>query len=158
TADLRKHVSASRAGGGRRCRRRWRQQPHEEGELRRIAEGLQGRGGAEPCVILRRPVEEAVARLVAFGLEELVRHPLFNVVGPAGEDQQGLLLRLPAESRDAAVITAGIGAARSLPIRLSPNAHGGTTRSRRLQVRENGRIRDLLDQAGSEGRGGNAKD
>ena len=48
--------------------------------------------------------ELAGRRLVALGLEQLVGDAHLDVVGLAREQQQRLVLRLPAEARDGAVV------------------------------------------------------
>src|SRR5207245_3189274 len=109
-------------------------------------------------VIFGGPIEQTRGRFVAFRLEELVRHALFDVVRLTRKDHEGLVLRLPAEPRDAAVIAARVGPARSMSIWSSANSHGRTTRTRRRQVGHDRRVRDLLDQAGAEYRRWDAKD
>ena len=49
---------------------------------------------------------------VAFVGEELVGDALLDVVGFAGEDQQGFVLRLPAEAGDGTIVAGVIGSAR----------------------------------------------
>ena len=62
-----------------------------------------------------------VGVLVALGLEQLVGDAHLDVVGLAGEHQQRLVLRLPSEARDRAVVAvvvrlAGDGPARQVEI------------------------------------------
>src|SRR5262245_60017923 len=81
--------------GGRRGRR---EEAHEEGEL---VDGARRRdriprGGVGDAVRLGGSL--AVRVLLALGLEQLVGDAHLDVVGLAGEEQQRLVLRLPAET------------------------------------------------------------
>ena len=100
-----------------------RQQPHERGEVDQVGRHL--REGADRgskvraarvavenvAAVFRRGVEDASGGGVAFVGEAFVGDALLHVVGFGGEDQQRLVLCLPAETSDGAVIAAGVEAA-----------------------------------------------
>src|SRR5437016_2025245 len=121
-ADLAEHAAAASAGRRLGSRLRRRQEAHEELELRHVADGISRRRRVELRVIFGCPIEQTRGRFVAFRLEELVRHALFDVVRLTRKDHEGLVLRLPAEPRDAAVIAARVGPARSMSIWSSTNS------------------------------------
>ena len=58
--------------------------------------------------VLRQGVELAIRGVVPLVGEVLVGDALLDVVGLAGEHQQRLVLRLPAEAGDRAVVTAAV--------------------------------------------------
>src|SRR6185369_6606810 len=62
-------------------------------------------------VVLGERIELTGRIRVALVAEELVGDALLHVVGLAGEHQQGLVLRLPAEARDRAVVSRSVLAA-----------------------------------------------
>ena len=97
----------------------------------------------------RSSVELAVRIAFALVLEEIVGDAHFDVVGFAGEQQQRLVLRLPAESRDRGVV--------SIDIEVSGNTQRslllGIGRQRRLKRA----VRDVLHQAKSVHRCGYPK-
>ena len=90
-----------RRGGCGRCA-----QPHEDAE----ADDVRGAGGVQGqiAVVLGAGVEDARGQVGALVAEILVVHALLDVVGLAREDQQGLVLGLPPEPGDGAVVAVGV--------------------------------------------------
>src|SRR6185503_17025132 len=69
-----------------------------------------GRGSAVHVGrVVRRGGVLAVGILRALLREQLVADALLDVVGLAGEHQEGLVLRLPAEPRDGPVVAVAVG-------------------------------------------------
>ena len=58
--------------------------------------------------IFRRSVVDTASHGRAFVDERFIRHSLLDVISFAGKDHQRLVLRLPAEASDRAVVAAGI--------------------------------------------------
>src|SRR5882724_10905612 len=88
----------------------------------------------------------AVRRLVTLLLKRLVGDPHLDVVGLAREDQQRLVLRLPAESRDRSVV--------AVPVRTPADSETGLRERAGAQVGDDRAVLDLLDQPGAEDRRG----
>ena len=113
------------AGGDRRRpsrsdqgRHRRGEQPHEERRTFRSSSSTPSGVVASVSVMLFGvAVELAGRRLVALSLEQLVGDAHFDVVGLAGEHQQRLVLRLPAEPRDRAVVAVVVGLPGDCPAR-----------------------------------------
>src|SRR5207244_9721707 len=82
--------------------------------------------------------------------EGLAGDALLDVVRLGREGQEGLVLRLPAEPGDAAVIAAGVDAARPSSVRASADPHGLTAGTPRVAVVHDRLVGDPLDQAGPE--------
>src|SRR5215471_20541695 len=105
-------------GGGAARRRLGRngrsEEAHEGGELLRAAHGLDGRGGVGVCGVVGYGGELAARRLLTLLGKELVGDALLDVVRLAREDQERLVLCLPAEARDGAVVAARVGRAGDL--------------------------------------------
>src|SRR5262252_9630974 len=162
-ADLHEEVLAVGDGGGAARHRLGRQgrseEAHEGGELLRTAHGLGGRGGVRVRDVVRHGGELAARRLLALLGEELVRDALLDVVRLAREDQERLVLRLPAEARDRAVVAAGVGRASDVDaVGTAADAESGLAVGRRGEVVQDGAVRDALDQARAEDRRGNPED
>ena len=92
--------------------------------------------------ILGRRIEHAARHSAAFVRKQFIRYALLNVVGFAGEHRQRLVLRLPAEARDGAVVAAGIETAANAKLR-SRGLRG-------RQVSQQRGIRRVLHQSQSE--------
>ena len=101
--------------------------------------------------------------LVALGLEHLVGDPHFDVVGLAGEQQQRLVLPLPAEPRDRAVVAVVVGlprdrAAGEMVVRPPADAERLRADAVAARFASQRRVRDHFDQPGTEHRRRNAED
>ena len=92
----------------------------------------------------------AARRLVTLGLEQIVGDPLLDVVGLAREDQERLVLRLPAEPCDRLVVAVMVRATRDAERRL----HEGV----RVAVGEDRTVGNLLDQPSAKHRCRDSKD
>ena len=157
-ADLGKHSAAASGGRRLRGRLRRREEPHERGEFGDVAERLGHGRRPEVRDIFGSPIEQTRGGLIALRREQLARDPHLDVVGFSREEQEGLVLGLPAEPCDAAVIAARIGAARPLSIRPSDDSQRGPARTLLVRVRQDRGVLDLLDQASAEDRRRDAKD
>jgi hypothetical protein len=106
------HVLA--AGDRRRSARRvgrWcgrREQAHEEGELLDGAQRVDGPLGIGIRDAVGVTRDQAIRRLVALVLKQLVADAHFDVVGLAREEEQRLVLRLPAKPGDGAVVAVAV--------------------------------------------------
>src|ERR1043166_2784592 len=135
----RRTVHADRARGDRRS-----QEPHEVRKANRVAcDGLR-LCEFEIGVVVGRGDRLADFRVRYAGLaslirEQLVRDTLLHVIGFAGKDHQGLVLRLPAEARHCAVVT--------VPVLMA----GDPEWLRDAYIREDGGVIKRFDQARSEG-------
>ena len=144
-------------------RRRRREEAREEGELLDRAQALDQRLGDALGGVVGDRRELAARGLVALGLKELVGDPHLDVVRLAGEQEQRLVLSLPSEPRDRAVVAVVVRLAGDRvagendvgpaldPEILLPGRVVGLVREDRL-------IGDLLDQARAEHRRGNPED
>src|SRR5262249_52625943 len=148
-ADAREFTAAIRSRGvaarAARRRRRRREEPLEVGKL---DDRGQLRRARRDVVGPRR--ELAVAVLLALLLERLVADTHLDVVGLAREDHQRLVLGLPAEPGDRAVVAAAI----------DPSADAEPALRERIvaEVVRDRDVGDVLDQAGAEYRGRNPED
>ena len=61
--------------------------------------------------VFRGPIVHATRDGTAFVVGCLIRHSLFDVISFAGKDQQRLVLRLPAETRNRPIVAAGVESA-----------------------------------------------
>ena len=80
----------------------------------------------------------------------LVGDAHFDVVGLAGENLERFVLRLPAEAGDGAVVAAVVG--------MAGDAEAAFERRNWRHVGEDGRVRNIFDQAGAEDGSGDAED
>src|SRR5215471_9388210 len=105
--------------GARRERRRlWPvQKAHEDAEhqpvrnfMQRVEEALIANiRGVETSDIVRLALDRGARWSLVRGLgKKVIRHAHFHVVGLAGKDRDGFVLRLPTEARDGAVVAAAI--------------------------------------------------
>src|SRR5215475_12433935 len=150
-------------GGGAARRRLGRngrsEEAHEGGELLRAAHGLDGRGGVGVCGVVGYGGELAARRLLTLLGKELVGDALLDVVRLAREDQERLVLCLPAEARDGAVVAARVGRAGDLDsIGAAADAESGLAVGGHGEVVQDGAVWDALDQAHAEDRRGNPED
>ncbi len=143
-------------GGGHRCR----QETHEDREPFDVTAriGIVGVGG-----VVRNRLELAGEVFFPLGLEQLVGDTLLDVVRLAREQKQRLVLRLPAETRDRAVIAVVIGlagdrATGDVEIRPAFDPQRALLARVGSLVCEYRAVRDLLDQPRPEDRGGDPKD
>src|SRR5438093_9692760 len=124
------------------CRRRLIQKPHEAHESDNV-------GGLvvviETGMILRQGVGRTFWVLFPFIWKKLSRDTHLDVVCLAGEQKQRLVLRLPPEASNSAVVTGRIHMSRYAQEPLQ-------SRRVRSQIVPDGRIRDALDQAAAEHR------
>src|SRR5437899_12146357 len=88
----------SRAGG--RSKHGRSQEAHEARKLHHIA----GRGRFELGVIFRSSIENAPRSFIALRIKDLIGYTLFNVVCFTRKKLQRLVLRLPPDSSDRAVV------------------------------------------------------
>ena len=106
--DTAEQASPSRNGRGpsRRIgrRRRCREEAREEGELFDRTDRLKGRRAISLGHVVGNRNELASRGFIPLGLKELVGDTHLDVVRLAGENQQGRVLRLPAEPTDATVV------------------------------------------------------
>ena len=110
--DIDELVVALGRGIGRRRRGGCSREPHKDGEIDQVGGEVRCRtvgwlGIGEMCRVLGRRIEAATLSIISLVGECLVGDPLLDIVGLAREDQQGLVLGLPAEPRDRAVIAPG---------------------------------------------------
>ena len=106
-ADVGEDLAAAREGRVDRRRLRRVGEARERREADDVGDRRHGAGARiDLGAILRQAVELAAAVGLALVGEDLVGHALLDVVGLAGEDQQRLVLRLPAEPGDRAVVAA----------------------------------------------------
>ena len=77
-------------------------------------------------------------------MEELVADPNFDIIRLAGEHQQRLVLRLPAESRNGARVGA--------PVWMATDAQLSLRSLIRRQICENRTVRNRFDQTGAKDR------
>src|ERR1700674_4738319 len=139
-------------GGGRG------QHPHEAGKRLDVRENGCVWASREVEAVLRCRVEETTRSLVAFLGEELVRDPHLDVVGLAGEYEEGLVLRLPSEAGDRAVVGAAVRGASQVRVRVTRNAQPRLQRGVSTHVRQDRRIGDRLDEPNAKDGCGNAED
>ena len=107
---------APNLGCGCRGRSRRSRQPHKRCEIDGVGRHLRCRAGRARRIvriqnirgILRRRVVNAARNRGALIREYFIRYALLHVVGLARENQQGLVLRLPPESGDRSVVSAGV--------------------------------------------------
>jgi hypothetical protein len=83
------------------------QEAHEVREVHDVA----GKFAIDIRMVFGSGVELAAHSLVAFGIEDFVSDAHFDVVSLGGEEHQGLVLRLPAEPSDGAIVCVGVGSA-----------------------------------------------
>src|SRR5205823_7220162 len=118
---------------------------HKEGEPLWAVERLEAGGRVRIRHVVGHHRILTGCRLVALGLEELVRDTHLDVVRLAGEELQGLILRLPAEAGNSPIV--------AVAIRV-PGDHIGPTadpeyrllRGVYIQVGANRVVWDHLDQ------------
>ena len=96
-------------------------------------------------------------------LEQFVGDPHFNVIGFTGEEKQGLVLGLPSETGNRAIIAvfirlAGDRAAGEHNIRPAENSQCALLRCISGLVREKHAVRNLFDQPRAKYRSGNPED
>ncbi len=163
TAHALEEVAAvgDRVGSARLVRRRGRrgQEAHEVSEPLHPAERFDRTRRLGVRDVVGRLRELAVRRLIPLGLEELVADAHLDVVGLAREEKQRLVLGLPAKARDGAVVAVHVGrAVERDAVRPAADAERALAGSVRGLIRHDRTVRDLLDQAGPEDRGGNPED
>ena len=135
---------------------------HEVGKAFDV--GDDGRiGGSRGCDrkverVIWRSDEKTGGSLVAFLREQLVRDTHFDIVGFAGEHDQGLVLRLPAETSDGAVVGAAIDVAAEDGVGVAEDTQRGLLGGVGLHVGQDGGVRDGLDQSCTENRSRDSED
>ena len=139
------------AGAGLRSRR----QPHERREVHDIGGKVRRRAIAKPSVdkigrILGKLVELATRGIVALVTEEFIGDALLDIVGLTREHQQRLILRLPAEPGDGAIV--------GTVIEVPGNAVGLALAREGCCIVFEVDIGRVLDLPGSEGRRRDAED
>ena len=154
---------AGRDGGGaageREGRARRGQEPHEEGELLDGADRVRRGGALGIGRVIRRAGELTIRRLVALLWEQLIGNSHLDVVGLAREEQERLVLRLPPESRDGAVVAVVVGGTRdSDAVRPAGDAEGGLAARIDGLVVGDGGVWNRLDEARAKRGCGDAED
>ena len=94
--------------------------------------------------------ELAARGLVPLLLKALAGDPHLDVVGLGGEEQQRLVLRLPAEPADRSVV--------AVPVGTAADAEGLLARRVGVLIGQDRAIENLLDQPGAKGWCGNPED
>ena len=94
--------------------------------------------------------ELAARGLVPFLLKALAGDPHLDVVGLGGEDQQRLVLCLPAEPADRSIV--------AVPVGTAADAEGLLARRVGVLIGQDRAIENLLDQPGAKGWCGNPDD
>src|SRR5207245_2262415 len=119
-------------------------------ELVATGRALQAVVGAPGPHAVNRQLREQVHGLVALDRKQLVGDPHLDVVRLAGEEEQRLVLRLPAEPGDASVVPVPVGTTADAEDPLGERVAG--------EVGDNRAVGDLLDQPGAEDRRGDPED
>ena len=95
-------------GSGYGAARRQREEAHERGEERDVVLFTR----LKVHTILGFRIEHATGKFVAFLGKDLVRNTHFDVVGLSRENRERLILRLPSEPGDGAVVVVRVESAR----------------------------------------------
>src|SRR5437016_9434757 len=80
------------------------QEAHEQGKLFDPADGIRDSGAIRVCHVVRGWTIQTSWIFVPFGLKQFISDPHFHVVGFAGKEQKRLILSLPSETGNRAVI------------------------------------------------------
>src|SRR5439155_9990647 len=158
TTDRLKDLRSVPCGGVRRTRPWLVEEAHEGGKLHAIA-GEPWSGIIKVRRILRSAIENAARCFVTFVGKQLVGYAHLHVVGFAGKYLQGLVLCLPAKPGDGAIVSAGVGtSAGAKSIRTTADSEIALAVGVRTHLREDGRLRNRLDQAAAKYWSRNAED
>ncbi len=153
-------ATVDRGGRGRR-RYRGCEHTHEVSkgfDVRQGGRRVVARCGGHDIGVLRCDVVgTAGGCLVTFLREQLIGDAHLDVVSLAGKHQQRLVLCLPTEAGDAAVVRAQVDVAFEKRIGVTVHTFPAVVRRIGVHVRKDCRIRNRLDEARSEHRRGNAE-
>jgi hypothetical protein len=120
----------------------WSQEAHEKAEALHIAHGFLGLMGIEIDLRFQDAIGGTLRILFALILENLVGHAHLSVVGFAGEESEGFVLRFPAESGHRTVIAVGVD--------MPGDAQSCLSASVGAQIGPNRGVRDSLQQASAK--------
>jgi len=132
----------------------------EKASMSRDDSGVHGtsRSGGEVERVIGRGEKETAGGLVALCGEQLVGDAHLDVVGFAGEDEEGFVLSLPAEAGDGAIVGAEVGVAGEKGVGMAGDALGGLDGGVGLEIGEDGGVGDGLDESCAEDGRGDAED
>src|ERR1700740_1387498 len=128
------------------------QHPHEVGKGldvgkdRRVRIAARRGSRREVERVLRSGVKDTAWRFVAFLLEKLVCDAHLDVVCLAGEYEQGFVLCLPPETRNASIVCTAVHVSAQVSVRVPGNTQCRLLRRLGPRVRKDGRVWNRFDE------------